>query len=228
MKQLERWRYCRVGAQLALCLLLLLAQWRPTPIWAESWSLPTQDGFVDPNNAATVYNGERLELTFSNFPSFAPTRRVLLQFDLARQESDLTGAQLQLTVMENHINVNGTVVVALYGAADDWNETAVTWATRPLEATLLQTVTVTGGALGAITFDAATVGAYLEGERTGDQVASVYLLLDGGEGTLGFAGNLFFEDREGSADGMNGNEPTLVLPNAQPMERLYLPLIHNQ
>ncbi len=224
LKRFVRWHDCRRVALLTLCLVVTQAI--PHRVWAEPWSLPSQDGFVDPNNAATVYDDNRLELTFSNFPAFVPTRRTLLQFDLTAQEHVLTGTQLQLTILENNINVNSTVVVALYATADGWSENNVTWETRPVEATRLQTVTVTGGALGAVVFDANTVGDYFESERIGDQHASLYLLLSGGEGTLGFGGNLFFDDSEGSADGINGNEPTLLLPTAPSMERLYLPLIH--
>jgi hypothetical protein len=227
-KQLLIRPYCGRGALLALCLLLALAGGAPDPVRAAPLLLPQQDAFVDPNNPTTVYNGDRLELTFSNFPGFAPTRRSLLQFELTGEAADLTGAQLQLTVVENNINPNSTVAVALYGAADGWAESSVSWETRPLEAALLQTVTVAGGATGAVTFDAAAVGAYLESERGGDGVASVYLQLSGGDGALGFGGNLYFEDREGSADGVNGNEPTLILPTGPLPEQLYLPLIQNR
>ncbi len=217
-------------ARLALCFVLVVgsAAGAGNTASAAPLLLPAQDTFIDPNNPATAYNGDRLELTFSNFPGFAPTRRSLLQFDLAGQAGELIGTQLQLTVVENNINPNSSVVVALYAAADGWVESGVTWESRPLEATLLQTATVAGGALGTLIFDAAAVGAYLEGERGGDGMASLYLLLQGGDGTLGFGGNLFFEDREGSADGVNGNEPTLLLPATPLTDRLYLPLIHNR
>lgn len=209
---------------IALCFVWVLGG-AVRPVQAAPLLLSSQDAFVDPNNPATVYNGRRLELTFSNFPSFVPTRRSLLQFDLAGQMAALTGAQMQLTIVENNLNPNSSVAVALYAAADSWAESRVNWETRPLEATLLQTVTVSSGALGVITFDAAAIGTYLESERSGDGVASFYLQLRSGTGALGFGGNLFLEDREGSADGVNGNEPTLIAPSVPLTERLWLPLI---
>lgn len=217
-------RKCRL-VLLVLCLAWMI-EGTGQPLQAAPLLLPSQDAFVDPNNPATVYNGSRLELTFSNFPGFAPTRRSLLQFDLAGQAASFTGAQLQLTIVENNLNPNSTVALALYAAADGWTEGSVNWGNRPLEATLLQTVTVTGGVRSTVTFDAAAVGAYLEGERGGDGVASFYLQLRSGAGALGFGGNLFLEDREGSADGINGNEPTLTAPAAPLTERLWLPLIY--
>ena len=194
---------------------MLLGQpsgWQATPALAQTAIAPTQDTFVDPNNASTNYDGKRLELAYSNFPTLVGTRRVLLQFDLRSVTGAVLNAPVVLTAVENNFPAGATLTLGLYGLADTWTEAAVTEATRPAVGAKLQTVTVAAGTTGAVRFDAAAVGTYLEAQRTGDGVASFLLQLDAGSGTLGFGGNLFFEDSEGSSNGVNGDEPAIDAP----------------
>lgn len=171
--------------------------------------LSTHDVAIDPNNHITTYDDTRLETTYSNFPTFAATRRVLLQFDLSTQTEALNGALLTLNLVENNLAAGSSVTLALYATDDGWDESSVTWANQPTTGNLLQSITVDAGFTGAISFSQPAIGAYLEAQRTGDQIASFLLQLDGGSGNLGFGGNLFFEDHEGSHDGVNGNEPRI-------------------
>jgi hypothetical protein len=200
----------------ALCLAgLLLAQngpWYTPPALAQTTLTATQDTFVDPNNPTTAYDGQRLELAYGNFPNLVETRRVLLQFDLNGVTDVLVGAPLVLTGVENNFPPGASLTVGLYALADNWSEATVTFDTLPTVGAQLQTVTVNAGATAAVRFSAAAVGAYLEAQRTGDGLASFLIKIDTGSGTLGFGGNYYFEDREGSADGINGNEPLLDVP----------------
>ena len=178
---------------------------------AQTVTLPaSQDSFIDLNNPDTNYNAQRLEVTYSNFPGFVPTRFSLLQFDLGGVTAVISRSRLVLSLVENNLPAGSQVSLGLYTADDTWDETTLTYNTAPTADTLLQSLTITAGLTGTLVFDDG-VGAYLEGERGGDGTAAFLLRLDGGGGALGFAGSLLFEDREGTADGLNGNEPALDL-----------------
>lgn len=207
----------RVFAVLALLLSATWSGLMPRLASAQTTNLDsTQDAFVDPINSGTNYDVQQLELTYSNFPAFVATRRAVVQFDVSGVGNDISTAQLVVQVVANNTPAGATVEIGLYGADDGWTEENVTFASAPSEGALLQTVSVASGALDTVTFDAAEVGAYIESQRTGDGVASFVLRLASGSGNLGFGGNLLLEDREGSANGVDGDEPYLVLPAALP------------
>lgn len=201
----RRW----LGIGLALWLSLLSRTLQPQALYAQTPLTASQDAFVDPNNPTTAFNGQRLEVTYSNFPTFTATRRSLIQFNVATVASSLSAAGLVLQVVENNLPPSAQVNVGLYALADGWSESTVTQQTAPAPSLLLQTLTVGAGVTGQLRFTASTVGTYLESARTGDGIASLFVRLDSGSGDLGFGGNLLFEDREGSADGVNGNEPAI-------------------
>jgi len=197
---------------LGLLLIIAITNAQPRPIHARTADLlATHDTLVDPNNPATNYNGTRLEVTYTNFPSFAPTRRTLLQFNLSGITTALSSAPVAVQVVENNIISGANVNLSLYALADNWDEATVTYASQPALGDLLQTVNIATGFTGPVQFNAATVGAYLETQRNGDGIASFQLRLDSGAGNLGFAGSILFEDHEGTHDGVNGNEPLIVI-----------------
>ncbi len=209
-----------IALLLAGLVLTQASRWSATPAFAQTALVATQDTFVDPNNPTTAYDGKRLELAYSNFPTLLGTRRTLLQFNLTGIPDSLSTAPLLLTMVENNFPAGATLTLGLYGLADNWNEAAVTFATLPTVSTQLQTISVVAGTTGEIRFSAAAIGAYLEAQRAGDGVASFLLRIDDGSGTLGFGGNLFFEDSEGSSDGVNGNEPVIEAPATVPTATL--------
>ena len=198
-------------------LVVLLVTVAAAALWQNHASAQTNrlsaqgDTLVDPNNPSVNYNGQRLETTYSNFPTFVATRFSLLQFNLSGTSSVSDQSQLTLEIVENNIPGGGTVAVALYTTEDSWAENTVTFDTRPAAGTLLQTIDVSAGTTGPLTFGNGAVGAYIEQSRTGDGLASFIVRLDGGSGNLGFGSNILFEDREGSDDGINGNEPFINL-----------------
>jgi hypothetical protein len=197
---------------LCLCLGGFLA--RPLlarPVAQSATTLTAaQDTFVDLNNTNNNYNGQRLEVTYSNFLGLQATRYLLLQFDLAGlADTFTTETALVVTLVENNLPDGASLNLTLYTVPDQWDEATVTYATRPTTGAQLQGRTVSNTTTGAIVFDAAAVRDYLAAEYAGDQIASFVLSIAGGSGALGFAGNLVFEDREGSHDGNNGNEPAL-------------------
>lgn len=200
---------------LALSLTLFLSSY--TDAWAQSTLPATQDTFVDPNNPTVNYdagkpNGGRLEVAYSRLIEFAPTRRFLLQFDLSGTATNLSASPVVLYLGENNIPANATVTLSLYTTGDTWQETTVTHNTTPAPGTLLQSIAIAADTENTqLRFDAPAVSDYLEGERTGDGTASLLLRLDTDERSVAFGGNLLFEDREGSADGVNGNEPHIVI-----------------
>jgi hypothetical protein len=184
------------------------------------------DTFVDPNNPNTNYDDQRLEVTYSNFPGFVSTRYSLLQFDLSSLASVADESAVVVEVVENNLPAGAAVDLALYEVAGDtWAEDTVTFNTSPSAGSLLQTVNVSAGFTGQVSFDSAGVGTYVEQERVGDGTASFLLRLDAGSGDLAFGGNILFEDREGTDDGLNGNEPFIDPgPVAAATEPLYLSL----
>lgn len=170
----------------------------------------TQDTFVDINNANSNYNGNRLEATYSNFTQLNPTRYTLLQFSLASITSPIDAeTALVLQLVENNLPASATFDLALYAVLDQWAESTATFATRPSQGQRLQLLTISSTTNGPARFDAPAVYSYLEAERNGDQIASFLLYIEAADGTPGFAGSVLFEDREGSHDGINGNEPHL-------------------
>ena len=179
---------------------------------------PSHDTFVDLNLPSTNFDDQRLELTYSNFPAFSATRWSLLRFDLSAITNPADRSLLVLELVENNLPAGASVDLALYSVADDaWDESTLTQASAPAPGTLLQTMTINAGFSGGVQFGDPTashpVGDYIEAERTGDRTVSFLLRLDGGSGSLGFGGSLLAEDREGSTDGINGNEPFIdVLP----------------
>ena len=205
---------------LTISLLLLLFWGVAGVIWAgrpsqagQSDKLPASaDAVLDPNNPTTNYGATQLEVTYSNFPSFAATRRSLLQFDLATTTAALDNAALVVTVVESNLAAGGQLTVTLYATGDGWTESTVTWENQPALGALLQTVTVAAGFLGEVEFNNTAVRNYLAAERDGDVKAALVLALTGGSGELGFGGNLLCESREGAHDGVNGNEPFIALP----------------
>ncbi len=199
---------------LALATLGAIASLTSLRAWADiqSISIPaSQDAFVDLNNPDITYDDQRLDMTYSHFISLTPTRKSVLQFSLADIASSPTAVALELTIVKNLIPEGGSVEVTLFGLEDDWTETDVTWNLFPTVGAQLQTVTVLSGNLDALTFSGSAIGQYVETERTGDGVVSFLAIISGGEGDLGFAGVVLVEDREGSHDGINGNEPKLIL-----------------
>ncbi len=201
---------------MCLGLLVCLGSFLAMPITAlprtqpNSVHMAKQDTFVDINNANNNYNGNRLEITYSNFLGLQPTRAVLLQFDLAGLADSFTAnTALVMTLVENNLPMDASLNLALYTTSDQWEEAQVTYATRPSQGTQLQTLTISDTTMGEIHFDAEAVRNYLATEYAGDKLASFVLSVSGGSGTLGFAGSVIFEDREGSNDGINGDEPYL-------------------
>ncbi len=208
----------RVGLGLfSSVLLFMVLSFSTTSSNAQTSNIvAAYDAFVDPNNPTTNYDGARLEVTYSNFPNFTATRRTLLQFNLSGESTKLSTTPVAVHVVENNLPAGASVKLGLYTLVDSWEETTVTFANQPAVGELLQTVDVAAGFTGRVKFDAATVSAYLEAQRTSDNKAAFLLQLDGGSGSLGFAGNLLFEDHEGTHDGVNGNEPMLLTPAAMP------------
>lgn len=211
---------------LLLFIIVTLLLWSDQT-WAQTVTIPTShDAFIDANNPTTNFNVQRLEVTYSNFPSFVATRQSLLQFDLAEVTSVVDQSRLVLEIVENNLSTGAEVDLGLYATDDAWDETSITYNTRPALGPLLQTLTITAGLTGTVLFDDSSVGIYIEGERNGDGLVSFLLHLDGGSGSLGFGGNLLFEDREGTHDGVNGNEPFIDLhPEDDSSYWLFLPLI---
>ena len=182
--------------------------------WADigSISIPaSQDAFVDLNNPNVTYDDQRLDMTYSHLINLTSTRKSVIQFSLAGISSSPTEVAFELTVVENLIPEGGSVDIAIFELEDNWTETGITWNLFPAVGDQLQTVTVLGGDLGALTFSGPAINQYVEAERTGDGIVSFLAIISGGEGDLGFAGVVLVEDREGSHDGINGNEPKLIL-----------------
>ena len=223
---------------LLLALLVLLLGIGGTVLWpgltsAQMNRLPaSHDAFIDLNNPQTSYDGQRLEVTYSHFlADFKPTRRSLLQFDLSGVTAELEQARLVVEVVENNLPPEASLDLALYGVVDGWEKSALTFDSRPQEDVLLETVSVAGGYIGPVRFGENTpsLGRYLAQERQGDGLVSFELRFENGAGALGFAGNVLFEDSEGSADGVNGNEPFLELKapelDTSGWQRLFLPIV---
>ena len=223
---------------LLVALLLLLLGSGGTLLWpaltsAQLSRLPaSHDAFIDLNNPQTSYDGQRLEVTYSHFlADFKPTRRSLLQFDLTSVTAELEQARLVVEVVENNLPPEASLDLALYGLTDPLEKNALTFDSHPQEDVLLETVSVAGGYIGPLRFGEGTpsLGPYLAEVRQGDGLVSFELRFEGGEGALGFAGNVMFEDSEGSADGVNGNEPFLELKapelDTSGWQRLFLPVL---
>ncbi len=167
------------------------------------------DTVIDPNNATTTLNENRLEVAYSNFPTFSPSVRTLLQFNLATLATPLSSAAVVLHTVENNIPVGGNVELSLYTMSDNWEEGNVTYETAPTPGNHLQTVTIAGQAIGEVRFANSAITDFIEAERVGDQTASFFIELSSGSGTIDFGGNLLFENREGITNGVNGDEPLI-------------------
>ena len=158
---------------------------------AQATVAATESTLVSSNDPTTNFSGSPLEVAYSNFPSFSPVRRVLVKFDLSTLTQALTTTPFQITVTSTSLD-GASINVGLYTLPDTWTANTVTSDTQPAVGTLLETKSVANGFTGALRFDAAAVGAYLEGERTGDKTASFLLRIDGGA-TLLFGGNMIFD-----------------------------------
>lgn len=184
-------------------LLTLLFIWHSNGlvVYAQSNLTASQDTFVDINESSSSFDGQKLVLAFSNFNGFVATKRVLIQFDLTGVTSSLTGAPLVLQLDQNGLST-GSVTVDVRQIADNWTESA-THDNAPTPGSSLQTKTIAAGTTGEIRFTNASVGTYLEAQRTGDGKASFLLTLTAG---TGFGTNLVFGDQE------SGNGPHLEVP----------------
>ena len=90
---------------LLLLPILLMGLWSCQPLIENNPADEQSDTFVDPNNPATNYDGQRLEVAYSNFPEIKPTRFSLLKFDLAKVEKAGDSSGLTLTIVENNLPV---------------------------------------------------------------------------------------------------------------------------
>ena len=226
----------RITVILSVTILTGLVAWLGSmPVKAQMTRLPaSHDAFIDLNNPQSRYDGQRLEVTYSHFlEDFKPTRRSLLQFDLSRTTGQIDQARLVIEVVENNLPSEATLNLALYGLTNAREKNAMTYDTRPGGDVLLETTSITGGYVGPLKFGEAgaeqTLGQHLAKARQGQGLVTFELRFEGGAGKLGFAGNALFEDSEGSADGVNGNEPFLELQteavDTTGWQRLFLPTL---
>ncbi len=187
--------------------------------WPASSAAPQiiagHDTFVDINNPEQNYDCSGsfsgLELGYSNFPVFTSTREFYLKFDLTTVTGPAEQSTLILSLAQNALPGGATANVALYSTTDDsWDEATMTYNNQPASSTwsLQQTITITSGVTGQITFDDPAVGAYIEGERTTDQLASFLIRIEDGS-NLGFGGGLVFEDHENCLSPETGDEPII-------------------
>jgi hypothetical protein len=204
-----------IAVALVIALLLTIVAFLPAMVTATPVISVNADTFVDPNNPTNSYNNQRLELSYSSFSSFQGVRRIFVKIDLSGVSTDTSNSTLHLTIVENNLPDGVTVQVGLYQVlSDTWNE-STNDSNAPAPSTLLDTVSVSSGQLSQIKFGDGTashaVSTYIKSQQSGDGTASFLIRLDNGSGSLGFGTNIFFEDREGSADGVNGNEPYIDL-----------------
>ena len=202
MNRIRHWNYRAIVVPL-LCLLAMSSLWYSQAHAQTIRVLPTDDLIIDPNNADTIIDEVGLEVTYSNFPTFAPTRRSLIRFELPG-DIDLSNAVLVLEIAGNLPTI--PLQVGLYGTSDDISEDSSTWTTRPSRGSSLQSITFSTTSARTVRFDAQAVSDFVVGEQAGDGVASFWLEA---ESITGFSlgGNIIFQDREGSRTETTGSGP---------------------
>ncbi|MCH9662149.1 MAG: Ig-like domain-containing protein [Gammaproteobacteria bacterium] len=207
MKKIRHWNYRAMIVPL-ICIFAFSGLWHGQASAQTIRILPTDDVIIDPNNADDIINGRGLEVAYSNFPTFSPTRRSLLRFEVLN-DVDLSNAAVVIEIVG--ALPTAAVQLGLYAADDNWREDSITWNSRPGRQSALQSLTIASDSARTLRFDAQAVRDYLVGEQpgaeeTGDGVASFWLELESVDG-VSFAGNVVFQDREGSLDAPSGSEP---------------------
>lgn len=188
-----------------LLLFMLVLGWHSNlaVVYAQTTRTASQDTFIDINEESTGHNSQSLVVAFSNFGSFTATKKVLIQFDLSTESSALTGAPLVLQMTANGLT-SGSVTLRLSQLSDGWNE-STTATNAPSAGSSLGSITLNAGFTGEVRFTDASIGTYLETQRTGDDQASFILELTTGP-SGNFGTNLVFADRE------SGNGPQIEVP----------------
>ncbi len=200
MQTFKRWRI-RVVLMIAFGLVCVLGVQSRVRAFDTVDLGPTDDTFVDLNNPALNYDpgpgtAGQLEISYSNFVDFVAVRSTLIQFDVASVPASTRQLTLRLTVARNGLPPGSAVVLGLWETQDSWSERTVTHAAAPPRINVLQEVSIPAGQIGEITFNAVEVGAYLERERVGDQVASFLLAATSTTGDgANLAGSILFYDR---------------------------------
>ncbi|MBN1888317.1 MAG: hypothetical protein JW850_10015 [Thermoflexales bacterium] len=186
------------------------------PVGAQDTLPPTHDLYADANRPDTVADDDTLFVAYSKLGSLQSNLDVIntayLQFAVTRTEP-ATYSALVLNVVNNLLDAS-SVQLSLYAVSDTWDEATLSYTSTPPVADLLQTISVTQGHIGPLVFGDGQVlhpvGMYIERERAGDGLASFMLTVSDAVDPL-LLGALQFEDREGSFDGVDGDEPYLEL-----------------
>lgn len=198
------------NASLATLLMILLLT---LPARADPTLTPTDDTWVNRNDADANKDGSQLVVSYSNLPSFVVTQRAYLRFDLSTLSSDVGSVtKLRLYVTAGPLFTTGTL--ALWSTGDDWNgtgtgngdETTLTWTNAPAPITKLDTKAA--GATGTwVEFTGSALSTFINSQRSangGDNIASFMVEWDSCT-TCGQFDDITFEDRENT--GGTGNTP---------------------
>ncbi|WP_168120879.1 polysaccharide lyase family 8 super-sandwich domain-containing protein [Paenibacillus sp. HB172176] len=185
---MARTRSGRRGLSLALAMILisnlLYSVGTPAAKAAEqSYTvIASQDNFVrksastGPDYSNMTNGGETAKAAYLNVKGIntSSPREAYLQFDLADYPEHITSAELYLYGNNGESSTN-TVTANVYGldmpGADDWNESTVTWNTKPgLGSNQLGTMTFPGKA--SPNWTALDVTAYIQSQLGSDKIAS--------------------------------------------------------
>lgn len=160
---------------------------------------PTQDTYTNINAADTSYGTEtQLWTTLSGDAggNCTVSRITYLKWNLADVAGQtISNAALTLTREGATSNPNN-YTVGLYRVGDGWDEDS-TWNTSPVPGSLIETKAFPAANGNTVVFNSAALVSYLQGENTGDGVASFAIQLVS-SGSCSGAVSLIFGSRTGT------------------------------
>ncbi|GAA3400070.1 DNRLRE domain-containing protein [Paenibacillus hodogayensis] len=156
--------------------------------------LPTDDAFVRYGSFSTQNYGSSTQLVVkNNEPEL--TRQSFLKFDLGSYSGDIASAKLRIF---GHLVGTGAEALWIYGLEDNsWNESAVTWATKPAAVHVLADIQVDS----AWRWHEIDITSFVKARAAADGKAGIALIQPGAKGTT-----LEFNSKENAI-----NKPVLVL-----------------
>lgn len=166
---------------------------------------PTHDSYIDSVTSGIPHDDQDLGVAGST-SNCNPTNITYLQWDLSGIPDTETIASATLTLTTTYANNPTNATLTLYETGDGWTETGLTWNNAPALGSSIETVAGPTAAGQTVTFNSAALASYLDGEASGDNVASLAIQWTGTCHSL--ITLAVFEDRESGADG-----PYLLLQN---------------
>lgn len=170
---------------------------------------PTDDAYVNLNDADTNFNESGLIVDYTNNPCVT-SQRTHLRFNLSSLPGDVgSTTQLRLYIVFPPALASGTL--ALWSTGDDWNlaeaglgsEDTLTYNNAPVLITELDTK-ASSMDVGWVEFTGEALSNYINAERSGDNVASFAIVWDNCPSDTDL---LVFEDSENTLQ--SDNEPEL-------------------